>query len=134
MENQNIFDNKVFFDSYMNLRDGANFNDLLEQPAMRALLPDISGMDILDIGCGFGANCLEFSYKAHSVTGIDISQRMLEVAEKMNCGGNIKYMKLSMEDTARSPSITRLTSTGSSHPVSASLKKAALCSSARRTR
>ena len=52
MENQNIFDNKIFFDSYMNLRDGANFNDLLEQPAMRALLPDISGMDILDIGCG----------------------------------------------------------------------------------
>lgn len=104
MENQNIFDNKVFFDSYMNLRDGANFNDLLEQPAMRALLPDLRGMDILDIGCGFGANCLEFSYKANSVTGIDISQRMLETAEKINCGGNIKYMKLSMEDLSCLPS------------------------------
>lgn len=106
MESQNIFDNKVFFDSYMDLRQKANFNDLLEQPAMRKMLPDIKGKDILDIGCGFGANCLEFSALAHSVTGIDISIRMLETARKINCAGNIKYMNLSMEDMDCLPSMS----------------------------
>ena len=41
MESQNIFDDEVFFEGYRELREGANFNDLLEQPAMDALLDDV---------------------------------------------------------------------------------------------
>ena len=98
---QNIFDNPVFFSSYQELREGANYNDLLEQPAMAALVPDLTGKSVLDIGCGYGRNCLTFSQKAASVTGIDISSRMLNVAMKENCGGNIRYLCMDMEELDR---------------------------------
>ncbi len=42
MSRQNIFDNEVFFEGYKKLRDnGTNYNDLLEQPAMRLQMPDL---------------------------------------------------------------------------------------------
>lgn len=100
-ESQNIFDDRTFFESYMDLRSGRNFNDLLEQPAILSLLPDIEGKDVLDIGCGYGANCFLFSQKAKSVTGIDISRRMLQSAQKENCAPNIRYENLAMEDLER---------------------------------
>ena len=35
---QNIFDNPTFFEEYKNLRENKpNYNNLLEQPAMRAV-------------------------------------------------------------------------------------------------
>lgn len=60
-----------------------NYNDLLEQPAMRKLLPNLLGKSILDLGCGYGHNCIEFVEKgATKVVGIDISEKMLAVAKK----------------------------------------------------
>ena len=41
---QNIYDNPEFFKGYYLLRNrGDNYNDLLEQPAMSELLPDLKG-------------------------------------------------------------------------------------------
>lgn len=41
MPEQNIFDNKAFFSEYQKLRDNkANYNNLIEQPAMKKLMPD----------------------------------------------------------------------------------------------
>lgn len=61
MSTQNIFDNPTFFDGYKALRDGeCNANDLIEQPAMRKLIPDLSGKSVLDLGCGYGHNCIDF--------------------------------------------------------------------------
>ena len=51
---QNIFDDPVFFEGYYQLRQGLNYKDLFEQPAMRRLLPDVAGKRVLDIGCGYG--------------------------------------------------------------------------------
>lgn len=52
---QNIFDNDLFFENYKALREtDDNYNDLLEQPAMNKLLPNLVDKTILDIGCGFG--------------------------------------------------------------------------------
>ncbi len=98
MESQNIFDDEVFFEGYRELREGANFNDLLEQPAMDALLDDVSGLRILDIGCGYGRNCASFAKNARSVVGIDISRKMLNVAEKENSASNIRYIQMDMAD------------------------------------
>ena len=97
MSRQNIFDDPYFFSSYQELRSGKNFNELLEQPAMRALLPDIRGKKVLDIGCGSGINCLEFSSQAQRVLGIDISTKMLMSAMKENSAPNIEYRLLDME-------------------------------------
>lgn len=95
---KNVFDNETFFAEYTKLRESdVNYNDLLEQPAMRALLPQLSGKSVLDIGCGFGKNCREFLDRgAAKVTGIDISEKMLAAARKNNAAPNILYRHLDM--------------------------------------
>ncbi len=77
---QNIYDDTTFFEGYKSLRDGdTGLNGALEIPALHRLLPDLSNLDVLDLGCGFG----EFVRSARTqdaaiVTGVDISARMLE--------------------------------------------------------
>ena len=67
-KSQNIYANDAFFEGYKALRDGdCNFNDLLEQPAMADLLPDLEGKAVLDLGCGYGHNCIGFIKLAASL-------------------------------------------------------------------
>ncbi len=97
---QNIFDNEKFFREYKNLRENEdNYNDLLEQPAMRGLLPDLKGKTVLDIGCGFGKNCREFIARGavHAV-GVDISEKMLAVAKEENALPEIDYCRMNMAE------------------------------------
>ncbi|MDR2558979.1 MAG: class I SAM-dependent methyltransferase [Oscillospiraceae bacterium] len=96
---QNIFDNEAFFENYKSIRNKPeSYNNLIEQPAMKSLLPDLNGKIILDMGCGFGCNCMEFiQMGAVKVIGIDISQNMINAAKNMNDNKNIEYKKLNME-------------------------------------
>lgn len=100
MSKQNIYDNEVFFDGYKKLREKkVNANILFEKPALFSLLPDLKGKAILDLGCGYGENCREFiKMGAAKVTGIDISKKMLEIAQKENSAPNINYLNIPMED------------------------------------
>lgn len=100
MSEQNIFDNEVFFDGYKQLREKDTcLNDLLEQPAMAELLPELTGKSVLDLGCGCGKNCLDFIRRgAERVVGIDISERMLDTARTEAAHDGIEYRRLSMED------------------------------------
>ena len=100
MSRQNIFDNETFFNGYKGLRESdCNANDLIEQPAMRKLLPDLKGKTVLDLGCGYGHNCIDFVKRgADKVVGIDISEKMLSVAEKESCDDKIEYLNMSMTD------------------------------------
>ncbi len=44
---QNIYDNDVFFEKYRELRNKKdNYNTLVEQPVIKALLPDIKGIKV----------------------------------------------------------------------------------------
>lgn len=97
---QNIYDNEKFFESYKSLRQtDDNYNVLLEQPAMKNLLPDLTNKTVLDLGCGFGINCMDFiNSGAKSVTGVDISKNMLNTAIKNNSNPQIKYINLPLED------------------------------------
>lgn len=97
---QNIFDNEKFFNSYKTLREtDSNYNVLLEQPAMKELLPDLTDKTVLDIGCGFGINCVDFiNAGARFVTGIDISQKMLTVAREQNSSKDIEYINMDMKE------------------------------------
>ena len=83
---QNIYDNTEFFSSYKALRESDdNYNILLEQPAMMALLPDLKNKTVIDLGCGFGDNCKTFiNLGAKRVVGMDISRNMLEMAKYKN--------------------------------------------------
>ena len=103
MSDQNIYDNPAFFEGYRALRENENcLNELLEQPAMAALLPDLNGKSVLDLGCGCGRNCVDFARRgAARVLGLDISEKMLAVAEKESRGPGIEYIRLSMTELPR---------------------------------
>lgn len=91
---QNIFDNPAFFSGYMELRAGLNYNDLLELPEMKKLLPPLSGKRILDLGCGFG-KMEEYFVKngAFDVTAVDISEKMIGEAVEKHSYSNVRYVR-----------------------------------------
>ena len=100
MAKQNIYDNETFFEGYKKLRDNdINANNLFEIPALFSLLPDLNGKRVLDLGCGFGEHCIHYiNMGAAKVTGIDISEKMLEVARKENSDTKITYINMPIED------------------------------------
>lgn len=100
MAKQNIYDNEIFYEGYKGIRNNkVNANNLFEIPALLSLLPELDGKRILDLGCGFGEHCKLFIESgAKWVTGIDISERMLEVARKENSNPLIEYINMPMED------------------------------------
>ena len=95
---QNFFDISEVFNGYQKLRDSdINCNTLMEQPEMARLLPDVRGKTVLDLGCGYGHNCAQFSDSgAARVVGIDISQKMLDAARRESSRPNIEYKNLNM--------------------------------------
>ena len=100
MAKQNIYDDPIFFYGYMKIREKeGNANDLFEIPALLSLLPDLSGKSLLDLGCGYGEHCKMFiNMGAKSVVGVDISEKMLEVAHRENSDPKITYLNIPMED------------------------------------
>lgn len=98
---QNIYDDPDFYAGYARLREtGTGLNDVLEQPALRRLLPKtLSGLRILDLGCGFG-DFARFARDqgAGSVLGIDVSDKMIDAACARTHDDAINYQKTSIED------------------------------------
>nr|ELR5138852.1 class I SAM-dependent methyltransferase [Providencia rettgeri]ELR5140679.1 class I SAM-dependent methyltransferase [Providencia rettgeri] len=100
MKEQNIYDNPIFFKNYQTLRvNDTGLNGIIEEPALRALLPDLKGKIILDLGSGFG----DFARYAHSkgakkVYGIELSSNMIEQARKLTQTDDIEYIHASMTD------------------------------------
>ena len=100
MSKQNIYDNETFFEGYKQIREKKeNANILFEKPALFSLLPDLKGKRVLDLGCGYGENCMEFvKLGAAKVVGIDISTKMLEIAQQENTDPKITFLNMPMED------------------------------------
>ncbi len=103
MARQNIYDNEIFFEGYKKIRDNeVNANNLFEIPALFSMMPELKGKKVLDLGCGFGEHCRQFAkYGAEKVVGVDISQKMLEVAMEENCDPQITYINIPMEEIAQ---------------------------------
>lgn len=97
---QNIYDNPLFFSGYKALRDNdSGLNGVLEIPALRAALPSLRGLHVLDLGCGFG----DFARYARqqgaaSVLGLDVSQKMLATARELTPDPAITYHHGAIED------------------------------------
>lgn len=100
MAKQNIYDDETFFGKFKNDRsEELNFNDTIETPIITAMLPDLTGKNVLDIGCGMGQHALQYSRMgAFSVLGTDISEKMLAFARENNSTENITYRRLAFED------------------------------------
>lgn len=100
MAKQNIYDNETFFDGYKQIRENeGNANNIFEEPALFSLMPDLKDKTVLDLGCGFGGHCLHFIREgAKKVVGIDISEKMLDIAKAENNNSNITYLNMPMEN------------------------------------
>ena len=72
---------------------------MIETPQLFELIGDVKDKEILDLGCGAGNNDRKLIEKsAKSVLGIDLSKKMIEVANKENDLDNIEYKVMSMND------------------------------------
>src|SRR5580658_1871814 len=72
--------------------DEGPFNGLLERPALRALIPrSLRGADVLDAGCGSGAQAEWLLGQGAKVIGVDVSPRMIEEARR-RCGENGRFL------------------------------------------
>ena len=100
MAKQNIYDNDSFFENFKKLRNNKiNFNDCIETPILLAMIPEVDGKRVLDIGCGMGQHAKQYSdMGAESVLGIDISEKMLEYAKEHFNAKNITYRQMALED------------------------------------
>ena len=56
------------------------YNALYERPAIMALAGDVHGLRVLDAGCGPGLHATDLVAGGASVTGVDLSPELLEVA------------------------------------------------------
>jgi SAM-dependent methyltransferase len=96
---QNIYDHEEFFEAYSRLRRSVEGLDgAPEWPALRALLPELRGLKVLDLGCGFGWFCRWARQQgaAHAL-GIDVSERMLARARAATQDTAITYTRADME-------------------------------------
>jgi SAM-dependent methyltransferase len=96
---QNIYDNPEFFEGYSRLgRSVEGLEGASEWPAMRALLPDLRWLRVLDLGCGYGWFCRwAREHGAATVLGIDVSEKMLERARASTTDAAISYARADAE-------------------------------------
>jgi ubiquinone/menaquinone biosynthesis C-methylase UbiE len=102
---QNVYDQETFYKGYKAIRERAyNYNNLLEQPALQAVMPDVVGKIVLDIGCGsgdFAAKCVRNG--ATRVIGIDISANMMNDAKEKYSDGRLEFIQAAFEDVELEP-------------------------------
>ncbi len=96
---QNIYDTPEFFQRYSQLpRSIHGLDGAPEWPAVRALLPDLEGKRVVDLGCGFGwfARWARQRGAAH-VLGLDLSHNMLAQAKASTEDADIDYRIADLE-------------------------------------
>lgn len=105
MMKENRYDDEEFFSKYAQMeRSQRGLEAAGEWPALRPMLPDFRGKRVLDLGCGYGWHC-EYAAEqgAASVTGVDISEKMLAEARERTAHANVRYLRASIEDACFPP-------------------------------
>ena len=76
------YDDPVFFAKYSQMnRSKQGLAGAGEWEDLQKILPSFSGKTVLDLGCGYGWHCIYAAeHGAAHVTGVDLSEKMLEVA------------------------------------------------------
>jgi SAM-dependent methyltransferase len=102
---QNIYDDPEFFAGYSRLgRSVDGLDGAAEWPALRALLPDLQGLRVVDLGCGFGWFCRwARAAGAAGVLGIDVSEKMLARAAAAGPDPAIAYVRTDLEGLRLAP-------------------------------
>lgn len=85
---------KEFFDSEAATYEENPFtkNTVTEVDFLLSLYPLKPGATILDIGCGTGRHSIELAKRGYKMTGLDLSEGMLEVARKNSDDLDIEWI------------------------------------------
>lgn len=96
----NIYDNRSMFEKYSEMdRSVYGLEAAGEWDSFKALLPELKGAAVLDLGCGYGWHCqYAVEQGAEKVVGIDISEKMLERAKSQPAADKITFLNQSMDE------------------------------------
>ena len=96
----NHYDNPEFFAAYAQMsRSQQGLDGAGEWHQLQPMFPDMTGKDVLDLGCGYGWHCkYAADHGARSVLGIDLSEKMIAEAVKRNAAPGITYRVCSLQD------------------------------------
>ena len=92
-EMNNIYDNEQFFEQYAQMsRSRQGLSGAGEWHQFKDMFPDLTGKQVLDLGCGYGWHC-KFAVEcgASQVLGIDLSEKMIQEAQGKNADPKIRY-------------------------------------------
>ena len=94
-----MYDDPACFAAYATLpRSMHGLDAAPEWPSLRALLPPLAGLRVVDLGCGFGWFCRWAAAQgAASVLGLDLSERMLERAVRATADPRITYRRADLD-------------------------------------
>lgn len=96
---QNVYDDPRFFAGYSTMeRFGAGWERAMERPFFLRLLPEAGGRRVVDLGCGAGQLAKYLAEQgAASVVGVDVSEKMLEVARRDWAHPRVTHRREAME-------------------------------------
>jgi trans-aconitate methyltransferase len=100
MADRSIFDDPLIKAAYDELRSRPGRpNDVIEQPALRSLMPSLQGKEIVDLGCGTGGMARWLlEQDARSVQAFDASEEMISEAAKLGNDPRLCYQRCRIED------------------------------------
>jgi SAM-dependent methyltransferase len=104
-EPQNIYDDPSFFSGYSKLeRFGSGWTKAMEHSQFMGLLPDLAGKRVLDLGCGVGQLAFYLAEAgAAEVVGVDVSEKMLELARSERTHPRVTYVREAIEGVTFPP-------------------------------
>lgn len=83
------------YTAHVRNKDDSIYHSLYEKPAMYKLLPDLQNKSVLSLGCGSGEDsCYLKKQGAKESVGIDISEKMIEIAKKNSNNCLFKVMDM----------------------------------------
>ena len=96
----NQYDNPEFFAEYAKMsRSQYGLEGAGEWHQLEPMFPELNGMTVLDLGCGYGWHCKYVAdHGAASVLGIDQSGLMIEEAQRRNTAEQIEYRICGIHD------------------------------------
>jgi len=106
MTAQNIYDDPEFFSGYAKLpRSEQGLGVVYEWAGFQRLLPaSLADKRVLDLGCGLGYFAREARARGASlVVAVDLSERMLEEAQRRTDDAAIRYQRASLEEFQAAP-------------------------------
>ena len=95
-----IYDNKEFFRAYAGMaRSQGGLDAAGEWQQMKPMFPELTGLDVLDLGCGYGWHCrYAAECGAKGVLGLDASERMIKEANRRNSHPAVRYEVCGIEE------------------------------------